>query len=401
MKRSSDYRQFSRAVLDQDLSRGAIKEFIKAGYLAPKENRVLVDDRYLDSILTAPLSVEALIYITLFDEVTLLMRDRERLFPEIRQLAPGIEFEAAHPTDISNWTNDALKAKAIIVADFLIREENPRSRLQRIDPGLLFSDEDMRDLKLLRNLIYAKVGDRAQKTPFLFEYIDKAVSDRGYIDTLAKTFARESKVITQSAMHIYFRSVMLVVRDQLDSLRDLLKFSTDKDAVAILADSLSFPSSDSSGPPKRTDTRDEVLVTVQAFINEMIHLPWPANVDEALDIREAKDIRALRKQLCRWSDTIRDGDRNAEEEIRRSIAAASDRIRTAGRCRVVGGWTAYASLPVATVEAMLGLPPIAGFTLATVGAATQGISDALTWRNRWMAWETRWTGKDTRGSAPR
>jgi hypothetical protein len=398
MKGSSDHGDFSRAVLDQDLSYGAIRELIKAGYLTPKETTIPIDERKLDAILSAPFSGEALIYMTLFDDVTLLMRDRDRLFPGVRQLATGVSFEASHPEDIRHWTLDAMRAKGIILGDSFLREENPRSRLTKLDPATLFSDEDVRDLKLFRSLIYAKIDDQTRKTPFLFEYIDKGVAERGYIPMLVKELAQENKKLTQSILHLYFRHVMLVVRDELDRLRDFLHFSADKNAVAILADSLPLPPSALPGPPRRAAAGDEMLVTVQAFAKEMLHLPWPGNADEALQIRKSKDIRALRKQLGRWSDAIRDGDSNAGEEIRCSIAAASDRIRTAGRCRTVGGWTAYASLPLATVETMLGLPPIAGFTLATVGATTQAVGDALTWRNRWMAWETRWAGKGPRES---
>ena len=370
---------------------GAHSALIRSGYLHPHAKSP-ADESLVNSIKSAPTNHEVLPYIALFDEVTLLMRDRDRLFEGTDQITDGVFLEGSHSNALSRWTLTGLMTKGVFAADQFKLEDNPSARLFKTNNiGSFFRTQDLRDMELFKDLIYAKLGDDLKGITDPFECITALAEDPYQLyrwQQILKGIDKRpaSKRLTSRKFELYFRHLLWSVRDELDCLRDLFEYSSDKEAVAILAGQQSPPKRGTSEIPANPDPNDSLLATVRVFIEETINLPWPASIDDAIQIRGRKEIRSLRKQLQRWSEAVKEGDGPAQEEIRQGISKASNAVRTAGRCLTIAGWTTYASLPVTTIEALAGLPPIGGFTLATVGVAAQATGDAISWRNRWMAW---------------
>lgn len=115
-------------------------------------------------------------------------------------------------------------------------------------------------------------------------------------------------------------------------------------------------------------------------------LPKLRSLKEVLQLKErrANDISRLRSVLSEIEHCLEHGETTTAKLAMRSIRKAARDLTRGTTASKVSRWATYLSLPIGIIEACLALPPVAGITFASVGAASTLTSDVVKSKNKWL-----------------
>ena len=112
--------------------------------------------------------------------------------------------------------------------------------------------------------------------------------------------------------------------------------------------------------------------------DEILFLPNPKTLKEALKMRESKEIKRFREVLGIWIDTIKSGNAKVEIKIRKDIAKANQELKT------LESWRQYKESPINFwINSIGGHLPILGNVL-TVVSMLGGIYEK--WADKKYSW---------------
>jgi hypothetical protein len=347
-------------------------------------------DNWLEADVRSHDRAYSLGLFTLFEDIVLYERMANHFSRdsavEVIELAPGVSLRGLPSDAINRWTFSGLRAKGILIGDDYRLAENPRRHLTELNLAALFTPEDLQDFNLLQGAVFDEI------------LMDNPEFDNLNVPEIVRQLCRDPdlghiwfgdhrpKIPTRDWM-VFLRQIMFSARENLEDLRNVLELSAEHRAPAIRYLLTEPQHSSAPIPPENAET--ETLVTLAAHLAHEAVIPLPATASEAIEARQSRHVRRLRSALKKWASAINAGDLDAEAEIRRHLDAATSNIRTAGRCLSMSGWLTYASLPVATAEAILAVPSIGGLTIGLIGATTQAVGQLTRWRNNWFLYGMR------------
>lgn len=328
---------------------------------------------------------EALLFLALFSEVHLYARMQVQPFTlgDIQEQL-NIQLLDFHPDEFDAWTITGLRAKAEIIADRIRLEENPRRKPISVNLSGLFTQQDLADLDLFDGMLDAELSESSFGVDSALNWVRNIARDPDIVLVYARR-AKEEHGLPEKHFTLYLRYLVWHVRERLTDIRSLARYTED----------LKEPSTWSPGGNilnrAVAETRtaevpktDEVILAIRVLLRTVRFVPDISSVEDALQIRESRELASLRSVLSDWTEAMKAGDLAAEADIRQAIERATDAMRWAGRCRAVAGLSTYLAVPVTIGEALLGMPPVAGLTAGIVGASSQAIASVSTWRNKWV-----------------
>jgi len=330
---------------------------------------------------------DTLLLLSMYDEIQLHVPRGLFTMIDLSHIgAAVIPYTDLHDSEWEKWRDlDTVRAKGMLLAYLSILEENPRKRLPR-DPlpfDKLFSADDVRDLDALRSLVIAVLGDVWSEAHYhLPEKYDlaRAFQDPDYISHLCRDIAKKTGG-GQGQPMILFLSLAVCLRDALADVRSLLAYGSDTSSL------ISWPSATQPPPLQSTpQAKSEEWVVVRALLNELNQVPQPMSIEQARRYRESHRVRALWIQIEQWTSALRVGDLKLETEIRESLTSTSRQLAAAETWSRLAGWASCFSIPVAVVELLAGLPPVAGFAVGAIGGMFGASSRLMRWKNRWLMW---------------
>ena len=115
-------------------------------------------------------------------------------------------------------------------------------------------------------------------------------------------------------------------------------------------------------------------------------VPKLHTIDQVLYLKEtkAKQIEGLNDALTELSVCIQEGRQQGLQKAKELISLATDDLNHGLQVTKVGNWVTYASLPVGIIELLIGMPPIIGIGLSSVGAGG-AVYEHLTKQKRWFS----------------
>ncbi len=132
-----------------------------------------------------------------------------------------------------------------------------------------------------------------------------------------------------------------------------------------------------------TDAYQILRISIESLIGKLPRVETISDVIRLKD-KKGKDITRLREVLSGIELNLRDGRLTGLSKAMAEIEKATKELNEGEDLGKVNRWTTYLSLPVGVIEAVLGLPPVAGFTLGLVGAASTLKADRAKARNDWL-----------------
>jgi hypothetical protein len=217
VKRTEIQQDFSGAILDQDFSKGAVRMLVEAGRLQP-DIKSDVDRDSFERIMHTSLAQRALVYMALFDNIVLLLRNRDSFFGKVDEVAPGVRIKGMHPNSYDRWTGHepGLIAKTIVIADALRIRDHPHAKLMPVQLADLFSETDIADLALLMDLVGAVLPDDLQESPADIYRVIKSIVGRPELLPIIIDGASGRGRRNRRETELYLRHLMSSVRDHLD-----------------------------------------------------------------------------------------------------------------------------------------------------------------------------------------
>jgi len=122
----------------------------------------------------------------------------------------------------------------------------------------------------------------------------------------------------------------------------------------------------------------------QIYLDEVEIFPELRSVNDVLRLRQRPEVKRLREHLSEWSTQLRDGNRDAEKEMRHQIRRATHELKHLGTMRKVGWWSTVMSLPVGIVELLVGSPSVGGLVLAALGTSSLVRSKRIKKQHSWL-----------------
>jgi hypothetical protein len=113
-------------------------------------------------------------------------------------------------------------------------------------------------------------------------------------------------------------------------------------------------------------------------------LPRIRNIRHALALRRDPNLRSLRKVLVEFNTAVQQGNTNELALARREVARAKRAMKRRESWQRRLDWVSYFSLPIGVAEGLTGAPPIAGLSLAVLGATGTAAMSAANRRHGWV-----------------
>ncbi len=122
----------------------------------------------------------------------------------------------------------------------------------------------------------------------------------------------------------------------------------------------------------------------QIYLDEIEIFPELRSINDVLRLRRRPEVKRLREHLSEWSTQLRDGNRDAEKEMRHQIRRATHELKHLGTMRKVGWWSTVMSLPVGIVELLVSSPGVGGLVLAALGTSSLVRSERIKKQHGWL-----------------
>jgi hypothetical protein len=141
-----------------------------------------------------------------------------------------------------------------------------------------------------------------------------------------------------------------------------------------------------SGPPDldAKSLTDHFVVVRAALAEDRGSPPRIRGLQHALALRRDPNLRSLREMLVEFHKAVQGGEADAVARARREVAQAKRAMSKRRAWQPWLDWLTYFSLPVGVAEALIGAPPVAGLTLATIGATGTKASARTKSRHGWV-----------------
>lgn len=147
---------------------------------------------------------------------------------------------------------------------------------------------------------------------------------------------------------------------------------------------------------KATRTLDDLVVdkysrashsTIRLQLKGLIpELPAFSSFDEVRRVKERKrkQIRRFREVIEFTEEGLRNGDNTILTKIDREIALALKDLNAGQKLAKISEWATYFSVPIASIEMLLGVPGILGIATGVAGTACQISSKQATTKGDWV-----------------
>lgn len=122
----------------------------------------------------------------------------------------------------------------------------------------------------------------------------------------------------------------------------------------------------------------------QIYLDEIDIFPELRSINDVLRLRRRPEVKQLRDCLSEWSAHLRNGNRNAEKEMRHQIRRATHELKHLSTMRRVGWWSTVMSLPVGIVELLVGSSGVGGLILAALGTSSLVRSERIKKQRGWL-----------------
>jgi hypothetical protein len=126
------------------------------------------------------------------------------------------------------------------------------------------------------------------------------------------------------------------------------------------------------------------VVVRTALADDRGVLPQIRDIRHALALRRDPHLRSLREMLVEFHRSVQQGDVKALESARREITGAKRALARRASWKRRLDWVSYFALPVGVAEALTGIPPIAGLSLAALGATGAAAMSHAKKRHDWV-----------------
>ena len=152
-----------------------------------------------------------------------------------------------------------------------------------------------------------------------------------------------------------------------------------------------FVSSILSGPFSNKSLREQVvrgndlMQLVKVYFHEVPLRPRLRCLEDFLRIRETPSVKRWREVMHEFHREMRSGNQDGILKLKKEFSLASSDLGRAAKLEQSSGWATVLSVPVAVVEALVGLPPIAGITVAVLGSAFSVSASRRRLMNSWVA----------------
>jgi len=113
-------------------------------------------------------------------------------------------------------------------------------------------------------------------------------------------------------------------------------------------------------------------------------VPKANTIEDVLRLREDTRVGRFRSRLSEFVQAAQSGDAYAMRDLRGAIQRDSKELGGLDSRKKISKWTTYLSLPVSVIEALTGMPPITGLSIAGVGGVAQVASDAKKRKHDWI-----------------
>jgi hypothetical protein len=129
---------------------------------------------------------------------------------------------------------------------------------------------------------------------------------------------------------------------------------------------------------------DHLVVVRAALAEDRGSPPRIRDLRHALALRRDPNLLSLREMLVEFHKAVQGGEVDAMARARHEVAQAKRAMTRRRGWQPWLDWVTYLALPVGVAEALIGAPPVAGLSLASIGATGTKASSRTKLRHGWV-----------------